>query len=67
MFEKVFPKSWISPRGVMAKMLDSKFEVNEFELNANRYIYFQIHTLERVIKPLYLLYYELNKVNPVLL
>ena len=41
-----------SPRGVVAKMLDSCFEVSEFELQSHSYVHFWINTLEKGMKPI---------------
>ena len=42
---------WVSPHGVMAKVLDCGLKVSEFDLQSHYYVYFRINTLGKGMNP----------------
>ena len=60
---------WVSPRDIVANMLDCDIVVSQFELQSSYYVHFRTNTLEKGMKPL--THYEtsnrLNSITAVLL
>ena len=60
-------RCWVSPNGIMAKVVDCDLEVNAFKLQLCYYVHFQINTFWKSMSPLILPNsYVLNYITTVL-